>query len=173
MWLTWHPASEPLLRTTGKLTTPTPTPILLASASRFPSLTFSCLQIGMCGLTWPSVHTSTAWVTCQAEVITTVTPQSLYILCLCVENVTYWYLGTHNKYNWKHFFRQIGPVPEHSSYECPNPALMRFIVIRRVLTPGQEEHHRPESSAAKLYCLHLQEQECKKQEREKTKPRPY
>jgi hypothetical protein len=51
-------------------------------------------------------------------------------------------------------------------------------VIRRVLTPGQEEHHRPESSAAKLYCLHLQEpeckkQECKKQEREKTKPRPY
>ena len=46
-------------------------------------------------------------------------------------------------------------------------------VIRRVLTTGQEEHHRPESSAAKLYCLHLQEQECKKQEREKTKPRPY
>jgi hypothetical protein len=46
-------------------------------------------------------------------------------------------------------------------------------VIKRVLTPGQEEHHRPESSAAKLYCLHLQEQECKKQERAKTKPRPY
>jgi hypothetical protein len=47
------------------------------------------------------------------------------------------------------------------------------LVNRRVLTPGQEEHNRPESSAAKLYCLHLQEQECKKQEREKTKPRPY
>ena len=57
-----------------------------------------------------------------------------------------------------------------------------FSVIRRVLTTGQEEHHRPESSAAKLYCLHLQEPECKKQEskkqeskkqeREKTKPRP-
>ena len=60
-------------------------------------------------------------------------------------------------------------------------------VIRRVLTTGQEEHHRPESSAAKLYFLHLQEQACKKQEskkqeskkqerekqeREKTKPRP-
>jgi hypothetical protein len=29
---------------------------------------------------------------------------------------------------------------------------MSFIyVIRRVLTTGQEEHHRPESSAAKLY----------------------
>jgi hypothetical protein len=29
---------------------------------------------------------------------------------------------------------------------------MRYcIVIRRVLTTGQEEHHRPESSAAKLY----------------------
>jgi hypothetical protein len=53
----------------------------------------------------------------------------------------------------------------------------RNIVIRRVLTTGQEEHHRPESSAAKLYFLHLQEpgcrkQESKKQEREKTKPRP-
>ena len=31
----------------------------------------------------------------------------------------------------------------------------RFLI--RVLTPGQEEHNRPESSAAKLYCLHLQE----------------
>jgi hypothetical protein len=40
-------------------------------------------------------------------------------------------------------------------------------VIRRVLTTGQEEHHRPESSAAKLYCLHLQEPECKKQESKK------
>jgi hypothetical protein len=29
--------------------------------------------------------------------------------------------------------------------------------LNRVLTPGQEEHNRPESSAAKLYCLHLQE----------------
>ena len=40
-------------------------------------------------------------------------------------------------------------------------------VIRRVLTTGQEEHHRPESSAAKLYFLHLQEQELKKQESKK------
>ena len=30
-------------------------------------------------------------------------------------------------------------------------------ILNRVLTPGQEEHNRPESSAAKLYCLHLQE----------------
>ena len=45
-------------------------------------------------------------------------------------------------------------------------------VIRRVLTTGQERRNKPESSAAKLYCLHLQEPECKKQEREKTKPRP-
>jgi hypothetical protein len=60
--------------------------------------------------------------------------------------------------------------------------LLHNCVIRRVLTTGQEEHHRPESSAAKLYFLHLQEQACKKQEskkqeskkqeREKTKPRP-
>jgi hypothetical protein len=31
------------------------------------------------------------------------------------------------------------------------------LVLNSVLTPGQEEHNRPESSAAKLYCLHLQE----------------
>jgi len=29
-------------------------------------------------------------------------------------------------------------------------------------TTGQEEHSKPECSAAKLYCLHLQEQECKR-----------
>ena len=29
-------------------------------------------------------------------------------------------------------------------------------------TTGQEEHSKPESSVAKLYCLHLQEQECKR-----------
>jgi hypothetical protein len=46
-------------------------------------------------------------------------------------------------------------------------------VNNRVLTTGQERRNKPESSAAKLYCLHLQEPECKKQEREKTKPRPY
>jgi hypothetical protein len=46
-------------------------------------------------------------------------------------------------------------------------------ILKRVHATGQEEHSKPESSAAKLYCLHLQEQECKKQERAKTKPRPY
>jgi hypothetical protein len=48
-----------------------------------------------------------------------------------------------------------------------------YCILNSVLTPGQEEHSKPESSAAKLYCLHLQEQECKKQESEQTKPRPY
>jgi hypothetical protein len=58
------------------------------------------------------------------------------------------------------------------------------IVIRRVLTTGQEEHHRPESSAAKLYSYifrnrvqeareqearEREKQESKKQEREKSK----
>ena len=52
-------------------------------------------------------------------------------------------------------------------------------VIRRVLTTGQEEHHRPESSAAKLYSYifrnrvqEAREQEARereKQEREKSK----
>jgi hypothetical protein len=35
--------------------------------------------------------------------------------------------------------------------------LNRGIDLKRVLTTGQEEHNKPESSAAKLYCLHLQE----------------
>jgi hypothetical protein len=41
--------------------------------------------------------------------------------------------------------------------------------LTRVLTTGQEEHSKPESSAAKLYCLHFQEPESKRarvQERE-------
>jgi hypothetical protein len=35
--------------------------------------------------------------------------------------------------------------------------------LTRVLATGQERRNKPESSAAKLYCLHLQEQECKPQ----------
>jgi hypothetical protein len=42
-----------------------------------------------------------------------------------------------------------------------------ILVIKRVLTTGQERRNKPESSAAKLYCLHLQEPECKKQESKK------
>jgi hypothetical protein len=55
------------------------------------------------------------------------------------------------------------------------------IVIRRVLTTGQEEHHRPESSAAKLYSYifrnrvqEAREQEARereKQESEKARER--
>jgi hypothetical protein len=43
------------------------------------------------------------------------------------------------------------------------PTKMEFCVfpLTRVLTTGQERHNKPESSAAKLYCLHLQEQESK------------
>jgi hypothetical protein len=49
-----------------------------------------------------------------------------------------------------------------------------YSFLTRVLTTGQEEHNKPESSAAKLYCLHLQEQECKPQaQKTKAKPRPY
>jgi hypothetical protein len=32
---------------------------------------------------------------------------------------------------------------------------LSFSALARVLTTGQEEHNKPESSAAKLYCLHL------------------
>jgi hypothetical protein len=44
-------------------------------------------------------------------------------------------------------------------------------VIRRVLTTGQEEHHRPESSAAKLYSYIFRKREQEARER-KRKPRP-
>jgi hypothetical protein len=71
-------------------------------------------------------------------------------------------------------------------YILPHPLSLPpklSFVIRRVLTTGQEEHHRPESSAAKLYSyiFRKREQEAresKKQERarskreRKRKPRP-
>ena len=41
------------------------------------------------------------------------------------------------------------------------PSRVSAPTLTRVLTTGQEEHNKPESSAAKLYCLHLQEQERK------------
>ena len=40
---------------------------------------------------------------------------------------------------------------------CGVYSLRHALCYKRVLTPGQEEHSKPESSAAKLYCLHLQE----------------
>jgi hypothetical protein len=64
---------------------------------------------------------------------------------------------------------KICELSKHFAYRLQ----VMLLVIRRVLTTGQERRNKPESSAAKLYCLHLQEPECKKQEREKTKPRPY
>jgi hypothetical protein len=38
--------------------------------------------------------------------------------------------------------------------------------LTRILATGQEERSKPESSAAKLYCLHLQEQEARARARE-------
>jgi hypothetical protein len=35
-------------------------------------------------------------------------------------------------------------------------------MVLHAFATGQEERSKPESSAAKLYCLHLQEQECKR-----------
>jgi hypothetical protein len=35
-------------------------------------------------------------------------------------------------------------------------------VFLHAFATGQEEHNKPESSAAKLYCLHLQEPESKR-----------
>jgi hypothetical protein len=38
----------------------------------------------------------------------------------------------------------------------------KHITLTSVLATGQEEHSKPESSAAKLDCLHLQEPESKR-----------
>jgi hypothetical protein len=41
--------------------------------------------------------------------------------------------------------------------------------ILPAFTTGQEEHSKPESSAAKLYCLHLQEPESKRAREQESK----
>jgi hypothetical protein len=41
--------------------------------------------------------------------------------------------------------------------------------LTRVLATGQERRNKPESSAAKLYCLHLQEQESKRAREQESK----
>jgi hypothetical protein len=41
--------------------------------------------------------------------------------------------------------------------------------LTSVLATSQERRNKPESSAAKLYCLHLQEQECKREKKNKNK----
>ena len=48
-------------------------------------------------------------------------------------------------------------------FSCIFSSRVSAPTLKRVLTTGQEEHNKPESSAAKLYCLHLQEQERKPQ----------
>ena len=42
-------------------------------------------------------------------------------------------------------------------------------LLTRVLTTGQERRNKPESSAAKLYCLHLQEPESKRAREQESK----
>lgn len=46
------------------------------------------------------------------------------------------------------------------------------IVIRRVLTTGQEEHHRPESSAAKLYSYIFRSKSVRSKRARKRNPVP-
>ena len=65
-------------------------------------------------------------------------------------------------------------VNSRPEFSCPGFFLPGFSAptLTRVLATGQEEHNKPESSAAKLYCLHLQEQECKPQT-QKRKRNPF
>ena len=60
-------------------------------------------------------------------------------------------------------------------FSCHIPHPTVDIVIRRVLTTGQEEHHRPESSAAKLYSYifrnrvqEAREQEAREREKQES-----
>jgi hypothetical protein len=46
--------------------------------------------------------------------------------------------------------------------EVQDAQLLKSLFLTRVLATGQEERNKPESSAAKLYCLHLQEPESKR-----------
>jgi hypothetical protein len=66
-------------------------------------------------------------------------------------------------------FSQIMFATENEGFT----AFCLLCVIRRVLTTGQERRNKPESSAAKLYCLHLQEPECKRASKQMAKPHPF
>ena len=53
-------------------------------------------------------------------------------------------------------------LPKRCSAEIRHNLYLN-VTLTRVHATGQEERNKPESSAAKLYCLHLQEQECKRE----------
>jgi hypothetical protein len=58
-------------------------------------------------------------------------------------------------YLWRQDFsltQELTKLPRHT-YGTPQ--------VLHAFSTGQERRSKPESSAAKLYCLHLQEQECK------------
>jgi hypothetical protein len=51
-------------------------------------------------------------------------------------------------------------LPKRCSAEIRHNLYLN-VTLTRVHATGQEERNKPESSAAKLYCLHLQEQEAR------------
>ena len=54
------------------------------------------------------------------------------------------------------------PGFSHPRISCPGFSRLGFQhQLLHAFATGQEERNKPESSAAKLYCLHLQELECK------------
>jgi hypothetical protein len=52
--------------------------------------------------------------------------------------------------------------PDPTEHQAKPGVMLVGWCLTRVLATGQEEHNKPESSAAKLYCLHLQEPESKR-----------
>jgi len=69
-------------------------------------------------------------------------------------------------------------VNSRPEFSCPGYFRPGFFLpgfrhqLLHAFTTGQERRSKPESSAAKLYCLHLQEQECKPPQKQKRNPVP-
>jgi hypothetical protein len=75
----------------------------------------------------------------------------------------------------------LQPHRKKNSIQQPDPPSQRSQGLKHqpqsahvlhAFTTGQERRSKPESSAAKLYCLHLQEQECKPPQKQKRNPVP-
>jgi hypothetical protein len=83
----------------------------------------------------------------------------LYLQLQGIQNL--WLLRAHTLHSYAHTHTHTQTHTYRYTNRHTNTYLKLNNKIKRtlnsVLTPGQEEHNRPESSAAKLYCLHLQE----------------
>jgi hypothetical protein len=88
-----------------------------------------------------------------------------------------WSMKWHLHWSEKRVVCIVGERERDREREREGPTYKKVLVTRRNLlhafATGQERRSKPESSAAKLYCLHLQEQECKRARERMAKPRPF